>query len=56
LPFRQVLLDNQRHIVQSEMRVPNTFWIDDGHWAMPTLIEATAIVDPDFAFQSGFSN
>jgi hypothetical protein len=52
-PIYQMLFDDYWHILQSKMRVPDAFRIDDHHRTVSALIETTAIIDPDPTFQAG---
>jgi hypothetical protein len=53
LPIGEVLLHYQGHVVDSQVRVPDIFRVDDDIRPVSTLIEAPAVVHADPALEAG---
>jgi len=52
----QVLIDDDRHIIHRQMRIPHVIGIDHRVWPMAALIEAATVVNANTAFQPGLGN
>lgn len=51
-----VLFDNNPYIIQSRVRIPDTFGIDDHIWAVIALAQAAAMLNLDFTPKTGLDS